>query len=236
STSTTEELCNGDCDGTITINPTGGTLPYTFDIGAGPQSGNTFSGLCAGDYDIIVEDGDNCSQTIPVTLNGPATIMGSATTTDEILGNDGTINLTASGGTGTLDYAWTGPGGFTASTQDISGLAAGDYSVTITDDNGCSAVLNVTVDSQLSLEEDTNNSWLVYPNPTNGNLYIVSAEIVNENTTLILSDVTGRIVLTETLTELNATIFDLSNLANGTYYLKVLSDNRQTIFTIVKSN
>lgn len=83
----------------------------------------------------------------------------------------------------------TGPGGFTATTQDISGLAAGDYSVTITDDNGCSIVVDVTVDSQLGLSDEQTVNWSIYPNPTNGNLFIISSEINDENTTLVLTDV-----------------------------------------------
>ncbi len=233
---TSEETCFDDCNGEITLTPSGGTGPYTYDIGSGAQTSSTFTGLCQGTYNITVVDGLSCTQVVSVTLNGPAEVTGSATSTDEMTGNDGSVNLTATGGTGTLDYAWTGPGGFTSSTQDISGLAAGDYSVTITDDNGCSAVVNVTVDSQLSLEEDTENSWSVYPNPTNGNLCIISSEINNGGTRLILTDVTGRIVLTETLTDNKGTVFNMSNFANGTYYLKVLSENRQTIFTVIKTN
>src|SRR4030095_10746768 len=55
------------------------------------------------------------------------------------------INLTVTGGATPLTYAWTGPGGFTATTEDINGLAGGDYDVMITDANGCILPATVTV-------------------------------------------------------------------------------------------
>jgi len=234
--STVEENCFDDCDGEITVTPSGGTGPYTYDIGSGAQASSTFTGLCQGTYNITVVDGASCTQIISVTLDGPAEINGSATTSDEMTGNDGSINLTATGGTGTLDYAWTGPGGFTATTQDISGLAAGDYSVTITDDNGCSIVVDVTVDSQLGLSDEQTVNWSIYPNPTNGNLFIISSEINDENTTLVLTDVTGRIIMSENIIDTKQSVFNLSSLANGTYYLNIVSENRKTTFTVIKAN
>jgi hypothetical protein len=57
---TVEENCFDDCDGSITVNMTGGTGPYTYDIGAGMQAANVFNGLCQGSYNITVEDGLSC--------------------------------------------------------------------------------------------------------------------------------------------------------------------------------
>src|SRR6185295_16081872 len=59
--------------------------------------------------------------------------------------SNGSINLTVTGGTAPLTYAWTGPGGFTATTEDINGLAGGAYDVTITDANGCTLSATMTV-------------------------------------------------------------------------------------------
>ena len=59
--------------------------------------------------------------------------------------NNGAIDLTVTGGVGALTYAWTGPGGFTATTEDITALAAGNYDVTITDANGCTLTATIAV-------------------------------------------------------------------------------------------
>jgi hypothetical protein len=60
-------------------------------------------------------------------------------------GSNGSINLTVAGGTSPFTYAWTNATTFTAATQDLTGLAADDYSVTVTDSNSCSATLAVTL-------------------------------------------------------------------------------------------
>jgi large repetitive protein len=60
--------------------------------------------------------------------------------------NDGALDINATGGnTGVITYSWAGPSGFTANTQDISSLAAGDYTVTVKDVKGCQTVQTYTV-------------------------------------------------------------------------------------------
>jgi hypothetical protein len=68
-----------------------------------------------------------------------AEILTTATKTDVSCngGADGAIDITVTGGTLPYIFAWTGPSGFTANTEDIAGLASGSYSLTITDGNGC---------------------------------------------------------------------------------------------------
>jgi hypothetical protein len=61
----------------------------------------------------------------------------------------GSINVTASGGTQPYTYSWIGPNGFTATLDDITLLAAGNYSLTVSDANtgngNCTAILNVSI-------------------------------------------------------------------------------------------
>src|SRR6185369_7101181 len=71
----------------------------------------------------------------------------------------GAIALNAAGGTGTLTYAWTGPGGFTASSANIAALASGSYHITITDANGC------TLDQDIVVGQ-ANNTLAINPNVT----------------------------------------------------------------------
>ncbi|MBL7897019.1 MAG: S8 family serine peptidase, partial [Crocinitomicaceae bacterium] len=128
--------CNAICDGSAVITATGGSGTYSYDIGAGVQASNTFTGLCAGNYTVTISDG-SCSSTVDISITDPTVLTGSTIVTDASAGNNGAIDLTPSGGTPGYTYDWSGPSGYTASSQDISGLSAGIYSVTITDDNGC---------------------------------------------------------------------------------------------------
>jgi len=138
--------CNGGSDGAISSTVTGGTPNYSYSwTGPGGFTAATedISGLLAGDYQLTVTDDLGCIRTFPVqTLSEPPpiTVDTSHVDIDCFGAGNGSIDLTPSGGTPPYTFAWTGPGGFTASTEDISGLEAGDYSVTVTDANGCSTL------------------------------------------------------------------------------------------------
>ncbi|MCK5066835.1 MAG: gliding motility-associated C-terminal domain-containing protein [Bacteroidales bacterium] len=146
-TATTTQVdidCFGAGDGSIDLTATGGTAPYLF-AWSGPlgytASTEDISNLEAGAYSVIVTDSHGCPVpfTDIATIAEVAEILVSAVTTDVSCngGADGTIGISVTGGTLPFTFAWTGPSGFTASTEDLTGLAAGNYSLTITDVNGC---------------------------------------------------------------------------------------------------
>ncbi|QTN39981.1 hypothetical protein HZ996_01050 [Cryomorphaceae bacterium] len=115
----------------------GGTAPYTYTWTNGAAGANP-SGLAAGTYDLTVTDVNGCpAATASVTLSEPPSITVSTTTvtdqTEPCL-NDGTIDILVGGGAGGFTFAWDNG----ATTEDLTGLAPGDYSVVITDANGCS--------------------------------------------------------------------------------------------------
>jgi len=83
-------------------------------------------------------------------------------TTPETNNNNGSIDITLSGGEPPFVYSWIGPNGFTSNAQDVSGLTAGTYSVTVTD--GCSnseTITGINIQDATSLEEAESNSFLV---------------------------------------------------------------------------
>ncbi|MGC9471005.1 MAG: gliding motility-associated C-terminal domain-containing protein, partial [Bacteroidales bacterium] len=97
----------------------------------------------------------------PVTITQPdplAIITDNVTHVSCSGGNDGAISISVTGGTAPYSYAWTGPGGFTASTQDISGLEAGDYQVMVGDNNGCtqnSDLITITQPPPMNILSET---------------------------------------------------------------------------------
>jgi hypothetical protein len=233
--STVEPTCAENNDGSITVAfVTGNSSGATFDIGNGPQASATFNGLSTGNYTIDVIDGDMCFTPVLTVLTGPAPLTSSTTNvTNETVGGDGAIDITVNGGTPNYTFAWTGPNGFTASTEDISNLEDGTYSVTITDDNGCTTTLNdVVVQPSVSLDELEDALFVVYPNPTNGMVNIVLKNPTVDEVSIRVTDVTGRIVYNSDLEGLSFNI-DLSAAADGTYFLQVATDKKRTTQPIV---
>jgi hypothetical protein len=137
----TNSLCYGASNGTVTVSGTGGTAPYVFSKnGTSFSSAVLFSNLAPGSYTITIKDANNCTSTTSVTITEPALVVASGTQVNNTacFGNTlGSINLSVVGGSGSYTYLWSGPSSYTATTQDITGLAAGTYSVVITEANSC---------------------------------------------------------------------------------------------------
>ncbi|NVK65384.1 MAG: T9SS type A sorting domain-containing protein [Flavobacteriales bacterium] len=233
--STVEPTCAENSDGSFTVSfLTGNASGATYDIGNGPQGTGLFTGLSSGTYSVTVVDGDQCASNVNVVLNGPSPLTGTSTVTNATsAGNDGAINITVAGGTPNYTFAWTAPNGFTASTEDLTGLSAGTYSVTITDANGCATTLNsITVDITSSIEELNAPQFIIYPNPSNGMVNIEMISPIVDETTVRVMDISGRIVYDSTL-EGESFNVDLSSAADGTYFLNVRTDKYQTTQPIV---
>ncbi len=136
-----EVLCNGGSNGSDVATAGGGTTPYAYSWTNG-QTNSTATGLTAGSYTITVTDADGCTATASVTVTQPTALTASTTTVSSTCGNsNGTATVTAGGGTPGYTYAWNN--GQTSSTA--TGLLAGSYTVTITDNNGCTLTTSATV-------------------------------------------------------------------------------------------
>ncbi|MBE8728306.1 T9SS type A sorting domain-containing protein [Flavobacterium hungaricum] len=137
--------CFGDATGAATVNVTGGSGAYTYSWAPSGGTAATALGLAAGTYTVTVTDGNLCQITQSFTITQPAAPLSAVTATTAVScfgGSNGTASVSVSGGTSGYTYVWA-PYGGTASTA--AGLAAGNYSVTITDANGCVLVENVTI-------------------------------------------------------------------------------------------
>ncbi len=151
---TTDVLCYGASTGSIDITPSNGTLPYTFDWSNSTGSEDP-SGLAAGLYSVNVIDNNSCGGFISFVIDQPDTsvyVSSSIVVDVACFGNQtGSVNIEVNGGTPPYDYMWSN----SAVTQDISLLAAGSYSVDITDDNGCLFSFSASVDepAELTLSE-----------------------------------------------------------------------------------
>jgi len=138
-----DPLCNGEATGTATAVPAGGTAPFTYSWAPSGGSNMMATGLAAGTYTVTIVDANGCEATASVTLTDPPALSGSAVPTPVSCtgGTDGTIDLTPAGGTPGYTYTWSDGN----TMQDRTGMAAGNYSVTITDANGCTTLVEVTI-------------------------------------------------------------------------------------------
>jgi gliding motility-associated-like protein len=138
----TDLFCNGDNSGTATVVPTGGTgAGYTFlwdDANA--QTIATATGLAAGTYTVIVNDGNGCNVSNSVTINEPTVLSGTTSGTPASCFGvaDGTAMIIATGGTTPYSYQWSAPS-FSIDSA-VTGLAAGLHIVTVTDANNCTYI------------------------------------------------------------------------------------------------
>lgn len=139
----TNVSCNEGSNGAINITPTGGTAPYFFNWGGGITTEDR-TGLSAGTYAVTITDANECTASVSATITQPSTALSGSKVITNVscnAGSNGAINLTPAGGTAPYSYNWGG--GIT--TEDRTGLIAGTYNVTITDANGCTAVVSSTV-------------------------------------------------------------------------------------------
>jgi len=204
--------CFGGNDGTVVLNETGGTAPLSVDWGTeDPNS------LSAGTFTYTVTDTLGCSYMDSVVVIEPTAIALSGVSSDETMGNDGSIDLTVSGGTSPYTYAWTNGA---SSVEDPSGLAGNmNYTVTVTDDNGCVDTLSVYVGSVVSLSHLTDvTAWNVYPNPSSG-LFTLEAKGQTGSYELKGVNALGQVVMTETIDASVVHEFDFSSFERGTYTL-----------------
>ena len=135
--------CNGASTGAATVTATGGTSPYTYSWS--PSGGTNFTAVnfAAGNYSVLVTDHNLCTATTNVAINQPSALTANATSTPATCGNaNGTAGVTASGGTPGYTYTWS-PGG--GNLNNATGLAGGNYTVTIKDANNCTLTAQTTV-------------------------------------------------------------------------------------------
>jgi len=135
-------LCNGESNGAATINPTGGTAPYTY-LWSNAATTASVNTLAAGSYTITITDANDCTTSTDVLITEPQPLRANASATHESSdgANDGTTSVTPQGGTAPYTYEWNNG----ETTPVLQNLVPGNYTVTVTDGNACTTTETVTV-------------------------------------------------------------------------------------------
>jgi hypothetical protein len=209
--------CNGGTNGSVSLNVNNGNPSYTFNWSNGATTENLTS-LTAGTYTVEIIDANGCITNGSYDITEPTSIDLNPLTSSDFGNNDGSIDLNVVGGTPGYTYSWSNG----ETTEDLSNLSAGTYTVTVTDNNGCIAeisteVLNESSANIASMEDIELN---VYPNPSNGNVKIswkgagMQISVIEQG---------GRIVLSSSVQNLQT--IQLGDLQSGLYLVTIISTN-----------
>ncbi|MCS6935299.1 MAG: gliding motility-associated C-terminal domain-containing protein [Chitinophagales bacterium] len=140
----TDPLCQGDANGSITVTATGGTPGYNYVWSSNPSwNSPTLTNVPAGTYTVVVADQNNCTASGSETITDPTTLTATFINKKEITcanAADGSITVTTSGGTPPYNYQWS----HGAVQPNVSNMAPGNYTVTVSDNNLCSVSLSVS--------------------------------------------------------------------------------------------
>ena len=144
STSETDVACFGNSSGAVNLTVSGGTSPFSYNWTSGATT-QDLSGIAAGTYSVTVTDAVLCTATTSVTITQPASALTASITSQTNVNcygdATGAANLTRGGGTSPYTYSWTGG----ATSQNLSNVVAGIYTVTVTDANSCTITASVTI-------------------------------------------------------------------------------------------
>lgn len=143
-----KDACDGAANGQFDVTVTSGTGPFKVvvlfhsltPVDLTLNTPFTYSGVAPGNYQVAVSDALGGFANIPITIANIVTPLsvtnqGAPVDNSDCSSPDGSISVNVSGGSGNYSYSWTGPNGFTANTQDITGLVGGSYSLTVSDAN-----------------------------------------------------------------------------------------------------
>ena len=165
-------LCNGSSDGSATVSSAGGTAPYTYLWDDGQTTAMAGS-LSAGSYTVTVTDANGCTETQSVTVLEPTVLTSTVSSMDALCNgsSDGSATVSSAGGTAPYTYLWDDG----QTTAMAGSLAAGSYTVTVTDANGCTETQNVTVLEPIVLSSTVSSMNALCNGSSDGSATVSSA-------------------------------------------------------------
>ncbi len=229
-------LCNGGANGSIEVNIENAAEPITYSWSNGSMI-SSISDLIPGDYSLSIIDALGCQVVNTFQINEPAPV---SITIDEVIDQtgqslNGSISITASGGDNSgYTYSWTLDGTPFETLEDLTGLEAGEYCVTVTDVNGCSGNECVTVNLNTSTTgAGFDHHFLVYPNPVNGFLFLESKGIYKTELRVEIINNIGQLKLAEDLAGNGTEKINLNGFSSGIYFIRTKVEGKVLIKKIV---
>ncbi|MBV42147.1 MAG: hypothetical protein CL834_03855 [Crocinitomicaceae bacterium] len=229
----TNVSCAGEVDGSVELSASGGTSLFEYSAD-GTEFGVSalFIDLAPGEYTFYVEDSNGCETSVDASVEEPDPVQVTGSISNDTGAGDGELDITASGGDGDYSYSWSGPDNFTSADEDLIGIVAGEYTVEVTDGNGCTVTESFGVPVGIS-EWSFLQAVQVSPNPSNGMVNVTLNGATGEDVFFTLYDAQGRNVWNQT--SFNAlgqvrVVADFQGVANGIYQLQMVAgDSRNTV-------
>ncbi len=223
--------CFGEADGEIAATVTGGGQNYTYLWSNGATTA-TIGNLGVGQYTVSVTDNAGCQSVQSASISEPTAIISTPVQiVPETTGQqNGAIDVDVQGGVQPYNFEWKDANGnVIGNTEDITGIAAGSYSLEVTDANGCISLHVFTVQSVSSITQRQLEKYInIFPNPTTGFVTIAFDEIDALEANISLFDMTGKMVANH----FNANVangsfqMDVTTHAAGMYLVKIMIDNQ----------
>lgn len=141
-------LCFGKSSGSVNLNVSGGTLPYSY-LWSNGSITEDLSNLSSGTYTVSVKDSKNCEEQLTVVISQPNSPLSSTVSISDVLcfgGSSGSVDLEVFGGTSPYTYLWNNG----SVSEDLNGLKNGNYSVVIKDKNACETTNSLVVSQPLA--------------------------------------------------------------------------------------
>lgn len=229
--------CFNAANGSLSATVTGGTGPYTY-LWSNAATTAEISNLAAGAYTATVTDALGCNVVLTNVLVNPAAITAVPTSIEQPHQgqSDGAIFLDIAGGTGQYGYVWLRNGSPFVNSEDLTNAPAGDYTLVVTDGNGCTASFDFTLTEMVGNQEVSTEFFTeVFPNPAQEKAWLAVAFPKAQTLHLTLSDAAGRALSTWTVrnvTEQNIPL-DLKHLPAGNYQLRIRTEKETIVEQVV---
>ncbi|MEM9921070.1 MAG: T9SS type A sorting domain-containing protein, partial [Bacteroidota bacterium] len=213
---TTDVQCFGGSDGSIDLQGIGGTPPYAFRW-AGGQETTSLKDLSVGDYLVTLTDAEGCSAVGSFSVEQPDRLSIEEQVTQASSGSLGAIQTQVNGGVPPYQYLWSN----NENSQNVEGLEAGTYQLTVTDANGCTHTKAFEISFTVSSQEVSKvEAYLqIFPNPGKG-LFNIRTDETFSATQWQVYNASGSLIQEEAFIPSGQQL-NLSHLPSGLYLVRL---------------